>query len=171
MSTVSHLGAYLRLHRGLAAVLVILLVAGAVVGSAAIISNILEYPGNTQVLASPVVVTALSLGANGTSLVWYVGVPKNVSVSADPNGFVGTAHIVYEVHGTGVTCQHSPGTNVTLVAQDPWDSVGACTGSPNLVSYTTGSKYFNGATLYFYFAMTIYQDYGSVTLDIYAVTG
>ncbi len=171
MKAISRLRPYLRVHRRAAGILVALVVAGAAMGSVAIISNVLEYPGNTQVVASPVIVTALTLGSNGTSLIWYVGVPKNVSVSANPNGFVGTAHIVYDVHAAGATCQHSAGTNVTLVAEDPWDSVGSCTGSSNLVSYTTGSKYFNGATLYFYFAMTIYQDYGPVTLDIYAVTG
>jgi len=162
---------YLRGHRRVAGILVVLLIAGAATGSVAIISNILQYPGNTQVAGQPVVVTALTLGANGTSLTWFVGIAKNVSVSAEPNGYVGNAHIVYEVHASGATCQQSGGSNISLTAQDAWDSVGSCTSGANLVTFTTGSKYFNGVTLYFYFAMTIYQDYGSVTLDIYSVTG
>lgn len=171
MTTVSRWRTYLRGHRRIAGILVVLMIAGAATGSLAIISNILQYPGNTQVAGQPVVVTALTLGANGTSLTWFVGIAKNVSVSAQPNGYVGNAHIVYEVHASGATCQHSAGTNISLTAEDGWDSVGSCTSGTNLVTFTTGSKYFNGATLYFYFAMTIYQDYGAVTLDIYSVTG
>jgi hypothetical protein len=162
---------YLRAHRRASGILVVLLVAGAVTASVAVISNVLQYPGNTQVTGQPVVVSALMLGANGTSLIWFVGVAKNVSVSAQPNGYVGNAHIVYEVHATGATCQHSAGANVSLTAGDAWDSVDSCTSTTDLVTFTTGSKYFNGATLYFYFLMTIYQDYGSVSLNIYAVTG
>lgn len=162
---------YLRGHRKTAGFLVVLLVAGAATGSVAIISNILEYPGTTQVTGQPIVVTALTLGANGTSLTWFVGIAKNVSVSAQPNGYVGNAHIVYEVHATHPTCADStPGSNISLTAEDVWDNVGSCTVSTDLVTFTTGWKYFNGATRYFYFAMTIYQDYGSVTLNIYAVT-
>ncbi len=172
MSTGSRWRSYLRGHRKVAGLLVVLVVAGAAAGSVAVISNVLQYPGNTQVVTPLVVVTALDLGTNGTSLTWFVGVPKNVSVSAVPNSYVGNAHIVYDVYASGATCQHSAGSNISLVAEDAWDSVASCTVvSGNLVEFTTGSKYFNGATLYFYFAMTVYQDYGSVTLDIYAVTG
>ena len=158
---------FLRGHRRLAVILVALFIAGVAAGSVAVISNILQYPGNTQVTGQPVAVTALTLGGNGTSLTWFVGIAKNVSVSAQPNGYVGNAHIVYEVHANGATC----GADVSLTAESSSDSVNSCTSGTNLVTFTTGSKYFNGATLYFYFAMTIYQDYGAVTLDIYAVTG
>jgi hypothetical protein len=171
LTTFSRLQTFLRGHGKVAGILIVLLIAGAATGSLAIISNILQYPGNTQVTGQPVVVTPLTLGANGTSLTWFVGVAKNVSVSAQPNGFVGNAHLVYEVYASGGTCQHTAGANISLTAEDAWDSVNSCTTGANLVTFTTGSKYFNGATLFFYFAMTINQDYGSVTLKVYAVTG
>src|SRR2546427_8270687 len=86
LTTVSRWRTYLRGHRRIAGILVVLMIAGAATGSLAIISNILQYPGNTQVAGQPVVVTAVALGGKGTSLTWFLGIAQKVSVSAPHKG-------------------------------------------------------------------------------------
>jgi len=59
------------------------MVAGLAIGAGLILSNILVYPGTVagqMTLSSPV------LPANNTTIRWFVGVQKNVSVTVQPNG-------------------------------------------------------------------------------------
>lgn len=139
---------------------VLLVVAGSAFAAGLVLSNILEYPGQ---VANQMIVNAPWLGANQTSLTWYVGVQKNVSLSVQENGYVGTAHAVYEVHTTGISC-----ADVTLSGF--YGDSATCTAGTDMVTFDANSKSFGGSgSIAWWFRMTMNAVFPSVTLRIYVI--
>ncbi len=141
---------------------VLIVVAGTAVAAGVVLSNILEYPGQ---VANQMIVSAPFLGANETSLTWYVGIYKNVSIDVQENGYVGTAHAVYEVYASGATC-----ADVTMSGF--YGDSASCTAGTDLVTLDANSKVFDGSGYsHWMFRMTMNAIFSSVTLRIYVVQG
>lgn len=139
---------------------VLILVAGTAAAAGVVLSNILEYPGQ---VANQMVVSAPWLGANGTSLTWYVGIDKNVSINVQENGYVGNAHAVYEVHATGIDC-----ADVTMSGF--YGDSATCTAGTDLITFSANSKTFDGSgSMAWWLRMTMNSVLPSVTLRVYVV--
>ena len=140
--------------------LALILVVGTAAAAGVVLSNILEYPGQ---VANQMIVTAPWLGTNGTSLTWYVGIYKNVSISVAENGYVGNAHAVYEVHATGIGC-----SDVNLSGF--YGDSATCTAGTDVVTFDANSKTLDGSgSVSWWFHMTMNSIFPSVTLRIYVV--
>lgn len=139
---------------------VLIIVAGTAAAAGVILSNILEYPGQ---VANQMVVSASWLGANETSLTWYVGIAKNVSINVQENGYVGNAHAVYEGHATGIAC-----ADVTLSGF--YGDSATCTAGTDMITFNANSKPFDGSgSMTWWLLMTMNSVFPSVTLRVYVV--
>lgn len=140
--------------------LVLIIVAGSAAAAGVVLSNILEYPGQ---VANQMVVNAPWLGPNETSLTWYVGIDKNVSINVQENGYVGNAHAVYEVHATGIAC-----SDVTMSGF--YGDSATCAAGTDMVTFDANSKSFGGSgSMSWWLKMTMNSVFSSVTLRIYVV--
>lgn len=140
--------------------MVLLIMAGTAAAAGVVLSNILEYPGQ---VANQMVVTAPWLGANETSLTWYVGIEKNVSINVQENGYVGTAHAVYEVRATGIAC-----ADVTVSGF--YGDGATCAQGTDVVTFDANAKSFAGTgSMAWWFKMTMNAVFPSVTLRVYVV--
>jgi hypothetical protein len=141
-----------------------LMVGGLAIATGLILSNILVYPGT---VAGRVTLSSPVLPANNTTIHWFVGLSKNVSVTVQPNGFTGTAHIVYEIDAPGIVC-----TNVTLTPVLGSNDTATCTAGTNSIQFITDSKSFNGQTNRFWKYMMVFNSvFSSIVLKIYVADG
>ncbi len=144
------------------ALILALAVTGAATAATAtvILSNVLSYRAP---VSAHLKITAPWLGSGGT-VYFFLGQPKNVSVSVNPVGFVGVAAVEYRVNATRITCG-----NVTLTPIPGYDDSATCAGGVNGVRFQTEPKSFDGSAIESWYLQMTFSASFNTSIQIYAV--